>query len=93
MQFSFNILFLFIFHILMAVSVARDCNARAIVKKDLYVALTFFFPIITGIVYACKRNKAQTLDDKPEDAKKLVHKSKRAFAIALVVLVISNISG
>lgn len=93
MQISFNILFLFIFHILMAVSVARDCKARAIAKKDLYTVLTFFFPIITGIVYACKRNKAQTLDDKPEDAKKLVHKSKRAFAIALVVLVISNISG
>ena len=93
MEISFNILFLFVFHILMAVSVARDCNARSIVKKDLYVALTFFFPIITGIVYACKRNKAKKFDEKPENAKKLVHKSKRAFVFALVVFLISGISG
>ena len=93
MGISFNVIFLFIFHILMAVAVARDCKARAIVKKDLYVVLTFFFPIITGVVYACKRNKAKKLDEKPEDAKKLVHKSKRAFVFALVVFVISGVLG
>lgn len=93
MQISFDIIFLFIFHILMAVAVVRDCKARAIVKKDLYTVLTFFFPIITGIVYACKRNKAQRLDEKPENAKKLVHKSKRAFVFALVMLLISGILG
>ena len=45
--------------ILMALAVEADCRAKNIKEKTAYTVLTFFFPVIVGIVYACTRNSAK----------------------------------
>lgn len=93
MDFSFNIIFLVLFHIFIALAINRDCSARCIKKKNSYTVCAFFFPVIAGIVYACTRNKAQTLDEKAENREKLLKNSKIFFVSALIFFVISLYAG
>lgn len=93
MEIHFEIISLIIFHILMAIAVSKDCKAKAIVNSEAYTILTFFFPIITGIIYACKRNNAKSAEEKPENANTLAEKSKLFCVLAIIVFVISAIIG
>ena len=51
----------FLFRILLAAAINKDCLVKGIAKKNTYVALVVVFPITVGIVYACTRNKAERL--------------------------------
>lgn len=93
MDFSFNIVFLLIFHILAAAAVSKSCTARGIVKKDSYVILTFFFPIIVGIVYFCKRKKLSHPDDMPENSAHSMSSAKILSVAAVVAFAVSGIYG
>lgn len=93
MEIHFEIISLTIFHILMAIAVSKDCKAKAVINSGVYVVLTFFFPIITGIVYACKRNNAAKAEEKPENSKKLADSSVLFFVLAVIVFIISAIIG
>lgn len=46
------------FSTLLMLAVGFDCKAKNNDKKTMWMVLTFFFPIIAGIVYACTRNKS-----------------------------------
>lgn len=45
------------FSVLFMLSIGYDCKSRNDKKQGMWMALTFFFPLIAGIVYACTRNK------------------------------------
>lgn len=93
MDFSFNIILLIVFHILTAFAVLKDCTARGIKKKDAYVISSFFFPIIAGIVYGCKRKKLSQADDIPENSSKLISSAKVLSVIAVITLAASGVAG
>lgn len=93
MDFSFNIIFLLIFHILAAIAVSKDCTARGITKKDSFVILTFFFPLIAGIVYGCKRKKLSNPDDMPENSAHIMSSAKFLSVIAVIMFAVSGIYG
>lgn len=93
MEIHFEIISLIIFHILMTISVSKDCKSKAIINSSSYVVLTFFFPVITGIVYACKRNNAQKAEELPENSKALADSSVLFFVLAVIVFIISAIIG
>lgn len=93
MDFSFNIVFLLIFHIFAAAAVSKSCTARGIVKKDSYVILTFFFPIIVGIVYFCKRKKLSNPDDMPENSAHSMSSAKILSVAAVIAFAVSGIYG
>ena len=93
MEIHFEIISLVIFHILMAIAVSKDCKSKAIINSSGYVILTFFFPIITGIVYACKRDSAAKAEEKPEDCNSLAEKSIVFFVLAVIVFIVSAIIG
>lgn len=64
MNFTINLFSGFLgllFRTLLAAAINKDCLAKGIVKKNTYVALVFVFPIASGIVYACTRNKAEKM--------------------------------
>lgn len=93
MEIHFEIISLIIFHILMAVAVSKDCKSKAIINSSSYVVLTFFFPVITGIVYACKRKTAKKAEELPENAKALADSSVLFFVLSVAVFIISVIIG
>lgn len=93
MDFSFNIILLFVFHIFAAVAVSKDCTARGIKKKDAYAISAFFLPIIVGIIYACKRNKSEKSDEIPENSAALKSRAKLLSVIAVITLVASGVAG
>lgn len=45
------------FSTLLMLAIGFDCKAKNNDKKTMWMVLTFFFPIIVGIIYACTRNK------------------------------------
>lgn len=49
---TFNVLFMF--------AIQYDCKARENKNTTMWMILCFFFPLIAGIVYACKRNSSNT---------------------------------
>lgn len=76
-----------LFNILMAVAVELDCRARNIKAKTAYSLLTFFFPIIVGIVYACTRKNAQKISNEPVyNSQKLAKRSVIVFIIAVIAI-------
>jgi heme/copper-type cytochrome/quinol oxidase subunit 2 len=75
-------------YILMADAVSLDCKARNIKSRVAYSVLTFFFPVIVGIVYACTRKNAKKVNDEPvNNAKQLAKKSVITFIIAVIIFV------
>ncbi len=50
------------FSVLFMLSIGFDCKSRNDKKQGMWMALTFFFPLIAGIVYACTRNKKPTAE-------------------------------
>lgn len=77
-----------LFNILMAIAVEQDCRARNIKAKTTYSLLTFFFPIIVGVVYACTRKNAQKISDEPvPNAQKLAKKSVALFVVAVIAFI------
>lgn len=93
MDFSFNIILLLVFHIIAAAAVSKDCTARGILKKDSYVILTFFFPVIIGIAYGCKRKKISSADDMPENSARLISSAKTLCVIAIITFISSGVVG
>lgn len=53
-----------IFRVLMCFAVYFDATARGVKDKILFTVLTFFFPIIVGIVYLCIRKKTPKIQPK-----------------------------
>lgn len=49
--------FLIAFRVLFMLSIGFDCKSNKNQKQAMWMVLTFFFPLIAGIVYACTRNK------------------------------------
>lgn len=47
-----------IFRIMFMLAIGFDCKARGNKKQTMWMLLTFFFPLVAGIVYACKRDNA-----------------------------------
>lgn len=92
MDFSFNVILLLVFHFLAASAVSKDCRAKGIEKKDSFVILTFFFPVITGIVYACKRKKYASAD-LPENSAGFASSAKFLSVIAVIALIASGVVG
>jgi predicted nucleic acid-binding Zn ribbon protein len=45
------------YRILFMLSIGFDCKAKGNKKQAMWMILSFFFPIIVGIVYACTRSK------------------------------------
>lgn len=45
------------FSTLLMLAIGFDCKAKNNDKRTMWMVLTFFFPIIVGIIYACTRNK------------------------------------
>lgn len=80
-----------LFNILMAFAVEKDCRARNIKSKTTYSLLTFFFPIVVGIVYACTRKNAQKISAEPvPNAQKLAKKSVIIFIAAVIAFVAAS---
>lgn len=93
MDFSFNIILLIVFHILASCAVSKDCTARAIEKKDAYVISSFFFPIIAGVIYACKRKKLSQAENMPANSSKLISSAKVLCIIAVLTFAVSGVAG
>ena len=51
--------FAFAFRVLFMLAINYDCRARNLKTTTLFTILSFFFPLITGIVYACVRKDAE----------------------------------
>ncbi len=47
------------FHILLALAINSDCRARNLKATTLLTVLALFFPVVTGVVYACVRDTAE----------------------------------
>ncbi len=81
----------FLTSLFLCLAVNMDAKAKNIKSRKTYAVLTFFFPLIAGIVYACTRKNAQRLDTPPvENAQKLVKTSVILFVIAAVIYVASS---
>ena len=48
-----------VFRVLFMLAINFDCRARNLKATTLFTILSFFFPLITGIVYACVRKEAE----------------------------------
>lgn len=69
-------------------AINSDAKARNLKARKTYAILAFFFPLIVGIVYACTRNNAKTLDTPlTTDPKKLVKKSIIYIIVAILIYV------
>lgn len=51
-------IFVLAFRILFMLSIGFDCKAREDKRQTMWMLLCFFFPLVAGIVYSCKRSKA-----------------------------------
>lgn len=77
-----------LFSVFMTIAVNKDCKARNLKSKTVYTVLTFFFPFIVGIVYACTRKNAQKASDEPvPNAQKLAKTSVTMFIIAVIAFI------
>lgn len=78
--------------IFMVAAISQDCKARMIKAKNTYCVLTFFFPFIVGIVYACTRKKAQALPTVSPDHNPKKHaKNSIICFIVVVILYLSSV--
>lgn len=75
----------FLTSLFMCLSINADAKARNLKSRKVYAVLTFFFPFIVGIVYACTRKTAQRLETPGVDNQnKLVKKSIALFVAAVI---------
>lgn len=80
----------FLTSLFLCLAVNADAKAKNIKSRKTYAVLTFFFPLIAGIVYACTRKNAQRLDTPPlENAQKLAKNSIIFFVVAVIIYVCS----
>lgn len=80
----------FLTSLFLCLAVNSDAKAKNIKSRKTYAVLTFFFPLIVGIVYACTRNNAQRLETPPvENAQKLAKNSIIFFVVAVIIYVCS----
>ncbi|WP_296977628.1 hypothetical protein [uncultured Eubacterium sp.] len=52
------------FRAFICVAVNYDAKARGVKEKTLYTVLSFFFPLIVGIVYLCTRKNCKKIQPK-----------------------------
>lgn len=50
-----------LYRIFLAISISLDAKEKRIKARTSYTVLTFFFPLITGIVYACSLRTFKSL--------------------------------
>ncbi|MBQ9516886.1 MAG: hypothetical protein IJI47_01365 [Eubacterium sp.] len=54
-----SIAFALLFRAIFAVAINLDCRSRSLKTTSLFTVLSFFFPVIVGIIYAAVRDKAE----------------------------------
>lgn len=47
-----------------ALAINNDASARDLQKRTTYAVLAFFFPLVVGVIYLCKRSKMQKVHPK-----------------------------
>lgn len=75
-------------------AIGFDCKAKGIKSRTAYMVFAFFFPLITGIVYLCKKGRynAAAANMVIPDRDKSISLRKIFLAVAIVAFIASSVA-
>lgn len=91
-KFGIAVILALLFRIFFAISISLDAKEANAKNRTLYSVLSFFFPLIVGIVYACNRDNKKIV---PAEAQieapiKKSNASMICFILAVIMLIASS---